>query len=93
MKPNNHTKDMYYSNPEHVAKVVVMFISMHEDSKGTSVSLDQTWDQLGMDDFAKMDVIHSLEQEFDYSFTEDEVERFHVVGDLVEHLSKSFFIH
>ena len=84
---------MYYNNPEDMAKIVALFISLHDDTMVTSVRLEQTWEDLGLDDFGKMDVLHSLEQEFDYQFHELEIERFRTVGDVVEHLSKTFYIH
>ena len=90
MEPNHYTKDMYYNNPEDIGKIVALFISLHDDSIGSSVRLEQTWDELGLDDFGKMDIMHSLEQEFDFEFNEHEIERFRIVGDVVEHLSKTF---
>ena len=93
MEPNHYTKDMYYNNPEDIGKIVALFISLHDDSIGSSVRLEQTWDELGLDDFGKMDIMHSLEQEFDFEFNEHEIERFRIVGDVVEHLSKTFYIH
>ena len=93
LKPNNHDKHMYYSNPEDVARMVGLFISLHEDTKGGSVRLEQTWDELGLDDFGKMDVIFSLEKEFGIEVHVADIERFRTVGDFVEYLSKSFFVH
>ena len=84
---------MYYSNPEEIAKIVALFISLHDDASTTSIKLNQTFDEIGLDDFGKMDILHSIEQEFDYEFTELEIERFRTVGDVVDHLAKSFYIH
>ena len=93
IEKNHYSEHMYYNDPHDIGQIVGLYISLHEDSTVSSVRLEQTWDELGLDDFGKMDIIHSVELEFDYEFTEAEVERFLTVGDLVEHLSKSVYIH
>ena len=93
LKKNKYDDHMYFNNPEAIAEIVSVIISLHDECKVNEFKLKHTWYDLGLDEFSKRDVIQSVEQEFDFEFTDQEIEQFRNLGDLVEHLSKSSYIH
>ena len=93
MTPNNYAKNMYYSDPVAIGGIVCLLFSLHDQCRTSEIKLGDTFKSLKMDDFAKLDVIMAIEREFDFEFSDLEIESMKNIGDIVEHLSKSYHIH
>ena len=84
---------MYFNDPEAMAEIVCMLISLHQNCKVNEFKLNQTWYDLGLNEFDKREVLFYIEREFLFEFSDQEIERFRNIEDVVNHLSKSFWIH
>ena len=92
-QPRVTTKTNYFSDPEDIALRVSSIIALHDNLKTQDIRLNHTFEELGLNDLDKIDIIFGLEIHFDTSIPPEHFERFNNVYDVVQYLSKSMFVH
>ncbi len=82
----------YFSDPKAVAERVVRLIAIHDNvNDPSSITLNKSFDELGLNPLDMQEVFLAAEREFDVEISEEDCESFHTVNDLVEHLAKNFY--
>ncbi|KRX09890.1 Acyl carrier protein-like protein [Pseudocohnilembus persalinus] len=82
----------YYLDPNDVARRFIKIISLHDDIKNPSeIKINSSWEQIGVGELAKVEILLEAEQEFWLEFSDEDAERFRTIEDVVQHVSKSFF--
>ena len=82
----------YFADPIAVAERVVRLIALHDNVNDPSaVTLNSTFDQLGLNELDMQEIFLQAEREFDMEISEEDCESFHTVNDLVEHLAQNFY--
>ena len=83
-------KGDYYSDPIEVAERVVRLIALHDHCRDpSSVTLNKSFEQLGLNALDMCEVFIGCEREFDLEIAEEDCESMSHVNDLVEFLSKN----
>ena len=82
----------YYSDPMDVAERTVRTIGLHDNVIDPSaVTLNKTFEELGLNALDMVEVFLGVEREFDLEISEEDCERMETVNDLVDFLSKNPF--
>mmetsp|Transcript_32991 Transcript_32991/g.32143 ORF Transcript_32991/g.32143 Transcript_32991/m.32143 type:complete len:92 (+) Transcript_32991:117-392(+) len=82
----------YYADPMDVAERVVRLIGLHDSTNDpSSITLDSTFQSLGLNELDRVELFLQAEREFDLEISEEDCESFEKVNDLVEFLSRNFF--
>ena len=82
----------YYADPIAVAERVVRLIALHDNVKDpAAVTLNCSWEDLGLNPLDLCEIFLQAEREFDMEISEEDCESFATVNDLVEHLSRNFY--
>ena len=92
-QPRTYTKTNYFSDPEDIALRVSSIIALHDNLKTEDIRLTHTFEELGLEELDKIDIIFALEMFFDMSIPPEHFEKFKNVYDVVQYLSKSMFVH
>jgi acyl carrier protein len=82
----------YFADPVGVAERVVRLIALHDNVRDpSSVTLNSSFEELGLNDLVMVEVFLGAEREFDLEIGEDDCESMTTVNDLVEFLAKNFY--
>ena len=82
----------YFSDPIATAERVVRLIALHDNVKDpAAITLNSTWQDLGLNELDLCEIFLQAEREFDVEITEEDCESFATVNDLVENLSRNFY--
>ena len=82
----------YFSAPIATAERVVRLIALHDNVKDpAAVTLNSTWQELGLNELDLCEIFLQAEREFDVEISEEDCESFHTVNDFVEHLAQNFY--
>jgi acyl carrier protein len=74
--------------PELVVTVIRDFVhDLHPDESGTQLPAGATFDALGIDSMSLVDLLFTLEREFDVAIPDEALPRLATVGDLVEFIT------
>mmetsp|Transcript_35430 Transcript_35430/g.31918 ORF Transcript_35430/g.31918 Transcript_35430/m.31918 type:complete len:136 (-) Transcript_35430:160-567(-) len=85
-------KNGYFLDPQDVARRLSKLIALHDKCKDPSqITLGSSFHELGLDDLAVVEVLYEAENEFNFEFPDEDVERFRTVQDAVEYIARSFF--
>ena len=80
----------YYADPMDVAERTVRLIAMHDNvSDPSAVTLNKSFDELGLNALDMCEVFLGLEREFDLEISEEDCEMMTSVNDIVEFLARS----
>ena len=80
----------YYAHPMDVAERTVRLIGLHDNVNDPSgVTLNKSFDELGLNQLDMVEVFLGIEREFDLEISEEDCERMTTVNDLVEWLARS----
>ncbi|TNV75153.1 hypothetical protein FGO68_gene15302 [Halteria grandinella] len=75
-----------------VAERIVRLIALHDNVRDpAAVTLNSTWEDLGLNSLDLCEVFLQAEREFDTEISEEDCESFATVKDLVENLSRNFY--
>ena len=79
----------YYADPMDVAERTVRVFGLHDNvSDPSSVSLNKSFDELGLNALDMVEVFLGLEREFDLEISEEDCEVMTHVNDIVEFLAR-----
>ena len=82
----------YFSDPKEVAERIVRLIALHDNVKDPSaVILGATFEELGFNSLDLAEITLAAEKEFDMEISEEDVEGFATVNDLVENIARNFY--
>ena len=82
----------YFSDPVQVAERVVRLLGLHDNVRDPSaITLNSTFNELGLNSLDLAEVFLAAEREFDVEISDDDCESFTTVNDLVEHLARNFY--
>ena len=82
----------YYADPINVAERVVRLIALHDNVKDpSSIVLNSTFTELGLNVLDLQEIFLQAEREFDLEISEEDCESFTTVNDLVENLARNFY--
>ena len=82
----------YYNDPVMVAERVVRLIALHDNvTDPASVTLNSTFEEIGLNPLDLCEIFLQAEREFDVEISEEDCESFITVNDLVENLSRNFY--
>ena len=82
----------YYSDPMDVAERTVRTIALHDNVIDPSaVSLNKTFEEMGLNALDMVEVFLGVEREFDLEISEEDCELMTTVNDLVEFLARNPF--
>ena len=82
----------YFADPKAVAERVVRLIALHDNvNDPTAITLNSSFEELGLNALDMAEVFLAAEKEFDLEIDEDECEGMTTVNDLVEFLAKNFY--
>jgi NADH dehydrogenase (ubiquinone) 1 alpha/beta subcomplex 1 len=82
----------YFADPVNVGERVVRLLALHDNIKDPeSITLNQSFEEIGLNQLDMVEVFLAVEREFDLEIGEDECESMTTVNDLVEYLAKSFY--
>ena len=82
----------YYADPMNVAERVVRLIALHDNVKDpSSIVLNSTFTELGLNVLDLQEIFLQAEREFDLEISEEDCESFTTVNDLVENLARNFY--
>ena len=80
----------YYADPMAIAERAVRMIALHDACRDPSaVTLECTFESLGLNGLDMVEVFLGIEREFDMEIDEEECEKMRTVNDLVEFLARS----
>ena len=80
----------YYGDPYEIAERTVRMFALHDACRDpTAVTLECTFDSLGLNPLDMVEVFLGIEREFDMEFDEEDCESMRTVNDIVEFLAKS----
>ena len=80
----------YYCDPMDVAERTVRMFALHDACRDpTAVTLECSFEALGLNALDMVEVFLGLEREFDMEFDEEDCELLRTVNDVVEFLAKS----
>jgi acyl carrier protein len=84
--------DGYMSDPVATAERIIRTIALHDNvNDPSSISLGQSFEEVGLNELDMCEVYLMLEKEFDFEISEDDCETFVTVNDLVEHVARNFY--
>ena len=82
----------YFADPVAIAERVVRLIALHDNvNDPSSVTLNSSFEDLGLNPLDLCEIYLQTEREFDMEISEEDCESFSTVNDLVEHLSRNFY--
>ena len=85
-------KGEYFQDPVAVAERVVRLIALHDNcADPEAVTLNSTWEDLGLNGLDLAELQIAAEREFDFEMDEDDCEAFRTVNDMVEHIARNFY--
>ena len=80
----------YYCDPLNVAERCVRMFALHDACRDpTAVTLEKSFEELGLNALDMCEVFLCIEREFDMEIDEEECEKMRTVNDLVEFLARS----
>ena len=80
----------YYADPMDVAERVVRLIALHDNcAEPSAVTLNKSFDSLGLNSLDMVEVFLGCEREFDLEISEEDCEAMSTVSELVEFLAKN----
>lgn len=83
-------KGIYYNDPLDVAERVVRLFALHDACiDPSSVTLNKTFAEVGLNALDMCELFIATEREFDLEIAEEECEKMQKVNDLVEFLAKN----
>ena len=84
--------DGYMADPVATAERIVRCIALHDHvNDPAGITLGNTFEELGLNALDMCEIYIAIEKEFDFEMSEDSVETFTTVNDLVEHVSRNFY--
>ena len=82
----------YYADPKEVAERVVRLMALHDNvNDPSSITLNKSFEELGLNDLDMVEIFLGAEREFDLELSEEECEAMTTVNDLVESLARNFY--
>ncbi len=82
----------YFADPVMVAERVVRLVALHDNVRDpSSVTLNSTFEDLGLTPLDLVEIFLQAEREFDTEISDEDCETFLTVNDLVENLSRNFY--
>ena len=82
----------YFADPVMVAERIVRLVALHDNvTDPSSVTLNSTFEELGLNPLDLCEIFLQTEREFDVEISEEDCESFVTVNDLVENLSRNFY--
>ena len=82
----------YFSDPVEIAERVVRLMALHDSVKDPSaITLNSTFEELGLNALDMVEVYLAAEREFDLEISEEDCEAMTSVNDLVEFLARNFY--
>ena len=83
-------KGEYYADPLDVAERVVRLFALHDNVRDpTSVTLNSSFSELGLNALDMCEVFIGIEREFDMEIADEDCESMQTIQELVEFLSKN----
>ena len=80
----------YYADPMDVAERVIRTIGIHDNvTDPSAVTMNKTFDELGLNALDMVEVFLGVEREFDLEISEEDCEMMMTVSDLVEFLARN----
>ena len=84
--------DGYMSDPIATAERIIRLLALHDNvNDPSSITLNQSFEELGLNALDMCEVYIMLEKEFDFEISEDDCETFTTVNDLVEFVARNFY--
>ena len=82
----------YFADPIAIAERVVRLIGLHDNVRDpTAITLNSSFDDLGLNVLDLQEIFLQAEREFDIEISEEDCESFNTVNDLVENLARNFY--
>ena len=86
----SRTEGEYFADPIAVGERAIRLIALHDNvNDPTSITLNSTFEALGLNELDCAEIFLQAEQEFDVEISEEDCESFITVNDLVEFLAKN----
>ena len=82
----------YFNDPVAVAERVVRLIALHDNViDPEAVTLNKSWEELGLNGLDLAEIQIALEREFDFEMCEDACEAMTTVNDMVELIARDMY--
>ena len=82
----------YYADPLNVAERTVRLFALHDNVRDpSSITLNSTFEDLGLNSLDLCEIYLQAEREFDTEISEEDCESFMTVNDMVENLARNFY--
>ena len=82
----------YYADPKDVAERLVRLFALHDNVRDPSaITLQSTFEDLGLNSLDLAEVTLAAEREFDIEIADEDCESFSCVNDIVEHIARNFY--
>ena len=84
--------DGYFADPMVVAERTVRLIALHDNVKinPSDITTGHSFQELGLNQLDLCEVMLMVEREFDIEVSEEDVEAFTTINDIVEHVARVF---
>ena len=82
----------YYSDPNVIGEEIIRIVSLHDKvTDPTQITMESSFEEIGMDSIDFVEVILQLEYEIGYDFGPSDWEQFITINDVAQFLAKDFY--
>ena len=82
----------YFADPKVVAEAVIRMFALHDNVKDPSnLTLEQTFEEVGLNPLDVVEILLQLESHFDVELADDQCESFRTIFDISDALARNFY--